>query len=419
MGASKVKAEGKRPITSTWTMKKKSDWTYLARLVARGFQQVDGQHYNDTAISLPVRSDTTMCMVLTIKQVARYDARVIDVKGAFLMGDFEINKEIYINVPEGFKKYFPKETHGYKLWSPSMDSSKQAHTQLKGQKSYAGKWVWTKRCRPLSILCMETWRYCNLDNMDRRQFSHCTNFNFGQRKKHDQMSFQMQWELSEYIGCKVEQSQKSNKLQITQPVLVQSLKDKFELPTGTPTQTPAKPGTTMTKHKEEEVLNKAMHTKYRAGISKLQYLVQISRPDIGNAVWELSRQLVHPTNTHYNAMLSSWGLVLDPSRQWNGAKKEFEWTIEGHADSNYATNPDDQKSVSGTQVFLNGSSVMVKSSTQKVVTLSVTEAKLCAATSCTQDMLFVWRLMTAMELKVKLPMILQCDNKGTINLSKN
>ncbi len=36
--ANQVKAKGKQPITSTWTMKKKLDGTYRARLVARGFQ---------------------------------------------------------------------------------------------------------------------------------------------------------------------------------------------------------------------------------------------------------------------------------------------------------------------------------------------------------------------------------------------
>ncbi len=62
---------------------------------------------------------------------------------------------------------------------------------------------------------------------------------------------------------------------------------------------------------------------------------------------------------------------------------------------------------------------MAKSSTQKVVTLSVMEAELYAAASCAQDMLFVWRMIQAMQLQVKLPMILQCNNKGTIDLSKN
>ncbi len=56
----------------------------------------------------------------------------------------------------------------------------------------------------------------------------------------------------------------------------------------------------MIKHEEEEVLSEELHTKYQAGIGKLQHLVQNSQPDIGNAV----RQLVRPTKTHYNAMLS-------------------------------------------------------------------------------------------------------------------
>ncbi len=70
------------------------------------------------------------------------------------------------------------------------------------------------------------------------------------------------------------------------------------------------------------------------------------------------------------------GLLLSPCGQWDGIDKDYKWTIHGHTDSNYATNPDNQKSVSGTQVFLNGSPVMAKNSTQKVVTLSVTEAEL-------------------------------------------
>ncbi len=35
---------GQKAITSTWTMKKKSNGTYRARLAARGFQQQEGLH---------------------------------------------------------------------------------------------------------------------------------------------------------------------------------------------------------------------------------------------------------------------------------------------------------------------------------------------------------------------------------------
>ncbi|KAL7464316.1 hypothetical protein ACHAXS_008470, partial [Conticribra weissflogii] len=168
--------------------------------------------------------------------------------------------------------------------------------------------------------------------------------------------------MTEYIGCKIERSKTSRAIKITQPVLVQSLQDEFDLPDGVPPTTPAKPGTTITKLPEEKALNSEKHTNYRAGIGKLQHLVRNSRPDIGNAVRELSRQLVRPTDSHYQAMLntmkyvistSNRGIVLNPTGTWDGKDKDFVWTITGRCDSNYATNPDDRKSVSGTQVFLN------------------------------------------------------------------
>ncbi len=86
--------------------------------MARGFQQVEGQHYDDAVISSPVTSDMTIRTVLTIKQVAGYDARVIDVKGAFLKGDFENNEEIYMTIPEGFEKYYPKENTWLQIMKP-------------------------------------------------------------------------------------------------------------------------------------------------------------------------------------------------------------------------------------------------------------------------------------------------------------
>ncbi len=91
----------------------------------------------------------------------------------------------------------------------------------------------------------------------------------------------------------------------------------------------------------------------------------------------------------------------------------YEWTIWGHTDSNFATNPNNLKTVLGKQVFLNESPVMAKSSTQKVVTLPVTEAKYYTATSCAQDVLFVWQIMQVLEQKVKFPQVLQCNNRGT------
>ncbi len=80
-----------KAITSTWTMKTKSNGTYCARLVVIGLQQQEGLHYDIAAISSPVTSDTSICMALTIMTIAGYKARIIDVKAAFLKGELENN----------------------------------------------------------------------------------------------------------------------------------------------------------------------------------------------------------------------------------------------------------------------------------------------------------------------------------------
>jgi hypothetical protein len=61
----------------------------------------------------------------------------------------------------------------------------------------------------------------------------------------------------------------------------------------------------------------------------------------------------------------------------------------------------------------------MRSAEQKIASLSVTEAELVAAGQVAQDMLFVMRLMKSIWLKVKKPMIVTVDNKGTVDLIKN
>jgi len=61
----------------------------------------------------------------------------------------------------------------------------------------------------------------------------------------------------------------------------------------------------------------------------------------------------------------------------------------------------------------------MKSRMQGCVTLDVTSAELVSGTQCAQDMLFSMRVLESMSLKVKKPMILEIDNKGAVDLSKN
>ena len=110
------------------------------------------------------------------------------------------------------------------------------------------------------------------------------------------------------------------------------------------------------------------------------------------------------------------GLTLAPVGEWDGTDENFEFIVSGRSDSDYATDPETRRSVTGSRVSLNSAPVIWRSSTQKFVTLSVTEAEGGAAVTCVQDMLYVWNLLTSMELKVKLPMVLEMDNRGAVDL---
>jgi hypothetical protein len=111
------------------------------------------------------------------------------------------------------------------------------------------------------------------------------------------------------------------------------------------------------------------------------------------------------------------GLSLKPNCKWDG-DPNFEFVITGHSDSNYAKD-ESRQSVSGYSTFLCGAPISMKSKMQETTTLSVTESELVAAVSAAQDMLYEMRVLESIGLKVQLPMVLEVDNKGVVDLANN
>ncbi len=75
---------------------------------ARGFKQVEGQHHDGTTISSPVTNSATIRIVLTLMIMTDMLAHVVDVKGAFLHGEFKDGEVIHMKGLQGFKKHFPE-----------------------------------------------------------------------------------------------------------------------------------------------------------------------------------------------------------------------------------------------------------------------------------------------------------------------
>lgn len=106
---------------------------------------------------------------------------------------------------------------------------------------------------------------------------------------------------------------------------------------------------------------------------------------------------------------------VETNATWDGSRN-FEFTVHGISDSNFAKCPTSRKSVSGYAAFLNGAPFAQKSGMQAFVTTSVTEAECVAATACAQEMLFAMRWLESMDLGVKKPVKLLVDNKGVVDI---
>ena len=83
----------------------------------------------------------------------------------------------------------------------------------------------------------------------------------------------------------------------------------------------------------------------------------------------------------YCVKTSNKGVKLNPNANWDGTKN-FEFTISGRSDSDYAKDPVTRRSITGYAAYLNGAPYSMHSKKQPWVALSVTEAEAVAASDC-------------------------------------
>ena len=190
---------------------------------------------------------------------------------------------------------------------------------------------------------------------------------------------------------------------------------------------PMKPGYTIKRPEEgEELLSPTDQRKYRSGVGSLNYLVKHTRPDLCNAVRELSKVLNGATEQHlqdlyrvlkYVLYTKHMGFPIEPTfiPKW----PDLAWLIEAWTDSDYANDRDNRKSVSAHEVYANGVLVVQKSRLQKTVALSSCEAEYMAAAEACSAILHLKQVLESMGVTIQYPIPLYMDNQGAIFLTTN
>jgi 5'-3' exoribonuclease 2 len=353
---------GAKVLTSTWAMKKKSNGKFRARLNGRGYEQIDGKHYDKDSIASPTINIVTVRIIMVLMLLMRGYAHLVDVNGAFLLGNWENDpiteeeRQVYMEVPQGFESFFPKGDW-ILLLLKTIYGTKQAAKRF---------WLLL-----LGLFVKLGFKYNRADP--------CLYYHWGK----DGLVMWASWvddclgigpesevlrtkgmitshlkcddlgPMKEYVGYKVDIDWAILSAKFTQPVLLQSFVDEFQAkPVGH--STPAIPGSTLQATTSNSSLNANDLSKYHSGVGKLLHLMRWSRPDILNATREVSQFMSNANHAHSQAMhrileycvgTPERSLLLAPKGVWDGKDKKYPFVISGKCDAEHAKCQETRKSV--------------------------------------------------------------------------
>ena len=427
---SEMKAKGRKPVTPKWVFKKKKEMSgvrFKARACARGFVQIPGVDF--TLSHSPVASDISVRMVLAVvlymwKKI--WTTEVIDVEAAFL--EATLREEVYLEWPFGLYEFgyitadqlinyiILLERAMYGLVQSPREFFMLYCAELRKLgliQSAADPCVWFKVTDGETVLIVVVYvDDCILAGTQEEISWFKTEikkrFNIselGPIQKHLGVWYERKSDKAgEYYEVRMDEYKSEIVKDWTE--LVGELKD---------AKTPGFPGESLVKN-EGDPVNKDLYRKF---LGRLMWLIRKVAPECGNAVRELAMFMDGPGEEHWRAMGRLVG-YLKKSDVHLKLREPVNLKVYAWVDSNFATNKETRKSVTGYFVTIGGCLCGFSSKLQPAVTLSSTEAEYYAASTCATDIKFLQMLFEEIFPKEKVrPATLFEDNTGAIFLMEN
>ena len=180
-------------------------------------------------------------------------------------------------------------------------------------------------------------------------------------------------------------------------------------------ETPARPGEVLELIDGEVIDEK----KFRTIVGKIMYLTHKVMLEGANAARELSKFFIKPQKPHWKAVEHFVGyLKKEKDNIRLTYRKPLEIKFMAVADSNFATDKQTRRSVSGGIYTIGGTIIGWSSKAQGHTTLSSSEAEYAALSSAAQELKFITQILDEIE-EAKKPGFILGDNEGALALVKN
>ncbi len=158
--------------------------------------------------------------------------------------------------------------------------------------------------------------------------------------------------------------------------------------------------------------------EYQELVDSLNHAAVYSRPDIANAVSNLSRYLQKPTMQHLQEARHTLCYLYTTRNLQITYGDAPDINIYGFADANWGGDINTRKSTTGYVFITNNGPISWTSRRQTTVALSTMEAEYMALSDATREAIAKRQIMQELRLQI-LPPLLHCDNQGAITIAEN
>ena len=413
------KTNNENIIDSKIVLKRKRDENgniskYKARLVARGFEQVEGLNYSGTFAPVVNWVTILICIIYAVNQNLLISQ--IDFESAYLNAN--IDTEIFMQPPKEIASMFKESTllklhksiyglkQAGKLWNETLND---ALKKFGWEKSECDACL-LKRTKPnLQILLV----YVDDILIISKSTKEAEDI-----KKELKSIFKIKdlGKLKFFLGIEFNFDKINKSFKINQKTSIErmlfsesTLKQRIE----------SVPFLTGNNHKKYLQIAEPKETqKYQAIVGKLLYIARMTRPDICFAVSIAARYASNPGPAHFQ--------IVEKIIRYLNSTKDNELSfdcqetsaINSYCDADWAGDINDRKSTTGIAIFIGKGLIYWKSRKQTSIAQSTMESEIIALNDSINEVKFIKKILQFIGVEISSTNF-YCDNKPTIMTIKN
>ncbi|KAH9718448.1 hypothetical protein KPL71_022235 [Citrus sinensis] len=159
-------------------------------------------------------------------------------------------------------------------------------------------------------------------------------------------------------------------------------------------------------------------TLYRSVIGSLQYAV-LTRPKLAFSVNKLSQFMSDPRHSHCITCKRVLRYLKNTMNMCLRIKKSEYFDLTAYTNADWASDPDDRRSINGYCVYLGNNLVAWSSRKQGVVARSIAESEYRAMAVCSVEITWISSLLNELELKVQGTLVILSDSTSAAAITAN